>query len=276
MLVSAEKNQSTTKKLTEDEITSTFFGPLEYFPPDSVFLFFETIIKPKLANPNLWPPKIPNDLSVTLCFWPKKRTSCGRDSEPDLVVYFKEGKDTFLNLIIEVKWKSEASSHEKGISNKKGDEVNIPNQLPKQWDAFNDAHQNTLHVYLVLNKDKALKEIDKIFDDDGGLNWANYNFDEREWYKRLVCISWMEVVYRLSNSTFGNTLLGKWSRGEIALLKKLGVFNFSFVGFNDLVEYLPDRLEKPYAFWLDFNGFHVINNSRNRSIAGKKVMFFQV
>lgn len=230
-------------KYFEDALTSAFFGTLCYLPPCFVINLFISImgsepssIRKALAKLEL------EDVSVQMEFWPNLAVS-GR-VEPDLLVSIIHPSGTRMDLLIECKWKSGASSDF---------------QLWDQWQALEPAKRsNSYHVYLVRDLQHGYV--------DREINLAKASemddIQKQAWDERLIVISWFDILKALStlsniapNLHYKKVIL-QWQKDMAAMFERIGVREFG--GFKHLVGKI--EAEEEIVFWNPFRGFHQLAN----------------
>ncbi|MHB8762645.1 MAG: hypothetical protein ACYC6J_09760 [Coriobacteriia bacterium] len=140
MLEAAHRCKMMTLKLHEDEITSTVFGPLRYFPAQEIFSIFRDLLDlPEGAGSE------PVE-EVVFDFWPNLATDGGR-VEPDLLIQFVGPKGPGLSVLVEVKWDTGRSS---------------ACQLVAQWRQLlaspSQKGGRQVHVYLVKHRARGAAE----------------------------------------------------------------------------------------------------------------------
>jgi len=193
MLVAANKNllrihNKNKFDLIEDEITSTVFGPLRYFQAEEVWKFFESLLKPNLKEIKLWPKKV-EPLTVDFKFWPTLK-KLDTKKTPDLIIEFSSNGKLIIQLIIEVKW------GKNGCQSSTQESTKAPSQLAEQWGHLKcEKRKRSIHIYLAWSKSKLKKEFDHMFDPKKGLEFSKFDFSKKEWQKRLVGMTWGEMVY---------------------------------------------------------------------------------
>lgn len=260
MLAAAQHRKCKSKlAMSEDLITSTVFGPLEFLPPRDLYDFFGVLVLPKLIDKNLWPKSL-SPTTAEIAFWKRFDVPTGGSSEPDLRIDFK-GRDLSLTIIIEVKWGKGSCQH-----GTEGPE-NIPNQLIRQWSTLDPQDQErAFHIYLVEDKEKARDEIDKIFGEEEkpGLDFSSYpNVNRDLWRQKLVCLSWRELAYRIAGSITDNSWpaqnhLSHWTSQVSDFLSWQGIPTFA--GFKYMLLERPIPRPEPIYFWRNFKGFQSISS----------------
>lgn len=216
--------------LSEDEITSSIFGPMRYFDSRKVFLFFYHLIdsskiynsKRKAENDEIIPPgpkpTIPvENIKCEMHFWPR----LSNDKEPDLIIDFFRGEVLIWTFLIEIKWNAQVSEDQLYYQR---------NGLLKD----RKYNKNKLtHLLIVLNKKQALLDI------------KSYHFP-------VAVVDWSEFCSILSTKHIFDK---NYNKSSISFINKLGVLVFN--GFNDY-ERVSESDWKPY-FVSKFN-FEQIGN----------------
>jgi len=186
----------------EDNITSSFFGPLKYFENAIVCEILQHIFQSYSDCE-----QTTHQENITFEFWPR----IGR--EPDLLIHIRNGEN-FKCLHIEVKWFAGESSTMGDTVSGNGHQVLAQRKcvLSKY-----DLEPKELHsIYLVLNKDKAEREFnDNAPDKVHIVSWSEVARRLRDWncqlpstvqYWRIDAVAYLERM--ISNIFCG------FSRGE--------------------------------------------------------------
>lgn len=145
------------KRTQEDEITSTVFGPLDYFPVNEQWEFFRFLFQTCNLKSDILPSGDPEHCEFK--FWDR------RQIEPDLVVRFEFPDQKKLIVLIEVKWESDLSGSD---------------QLRKQWYEYlgEEEHKNAIHIFL---------------DKTGSVGDHGPKRVEKPWSQKFCAIRWLHV-----------------------------------------------------------------------------------
>lgn len=226
-------------KFFEDALTSAFFGTLRYLPARVVVdLFISTLdSKPSAIQDALEELRL-DEVSVEMNFWPNLANS-GR-VEPDLLITLLHPHGSRIDLLIECKWKSGASSDF---------------QLLDQWQALRpDVRLNAYHVYLV--RDLQLGHMDR----NTNLTKASKMDDTlgQVWDERLFVVSWFDILKALLNlpinglEAYPAQVVMQWKKDMAAMFERIGIRKFG--GFKHLAGCID--ASEGVVFWNPFRGFH--------------------
>ena len=219
-----DRDSSEERRVSEeDEITSTFFGPLDFMPIDNAWRFWQTLLQ-IAGKVDVLAETIPQSIKLEL--WPKRKI------EPDglLTVEWSNGKR--LILVIEIKWRASLSDH----------------QLHDQWLNFltEDERQNAYHLFIAPNISAGIAARSE----DEQPVWDTDNH-------RLILLSWAEVRTSLGKlqSSLEDSAVKRWSYCADGFLEKIGVYRFNGFGVLNQI-----RLDEPLTvnetvFWNPFKGF---------------------
>lgn len=208
----------------EDEITSTFFGPLDFMSIDNVWRFWQTLLR-IAGKVDVLDETIPQ--SIHLKLWPKRKI------EPDglLTMEWPNGKQ--LIIVIEIKWHAPLS----------GDR-----QLHKQWLTFltEDERQNAYHLFIAPNISEGIAARSE----DEQPVWDTNNH-------RLILLSWAEVRTSLNQLQSGleDSTVKRWSFYADGFLEKIGVYRFNGFGVLNRIHLDEPLTINEAVFWNPFKGF---------------------
>ena len=230
MLEAAQKNKLRTSEFCEDEITSSIFGPLQYFQGDLVYQFFRDLwdassiyrgnrlLKARNEDAESFvagvyrPPKLIGQVKCVFRFWPR----LNNQKEPDFIVDVFDGGDLAWSFLIEVKWNA-------GLSK---------DQLEEQYKGWLEKschdEKKLSHLLIVLHMGMALRGI-------------------IEHPKPVAIISWIQLQRVLSKiSGFNNYC---FSKSVWLFLSHLGAKDFNGFPRTDILEsnsLKPDFIRKLY------------------------------
>lgn len=234
---------------SEDEITSTIFGPQEFLQTEDVFRFWVKILNVSKCSQILGT-QIPD--RVQFSFWPSRiDQASGRRIEPDATISFfwKDGKEVIL--LIEFKWNSPLS----------GDD-----QLYRQWKGFlsETERQHAIHLFIA-------KEI------GAGIGALNDNRFQNVWStpdgNKLALVPWMQIRSTLKVFSAEDSALGRWARLTDNFLQRVGIKRFA--GFDHLTK-RPD-LNSPVPspiFWRPYSFTHLVPPQGHIPVNHDQPIFF--
>jgi len=220
--------------ILEDNITSSFFGPLQFLNVDESWLILKEIFDISLnGSPDL----------IQFEFWPRIVTK-----EPDMMIYLSKNGDKVKTILLEVKWQS-------GQSAKNSNGESPKHQLEEQYAAYK-RHYEKKHpnyewdeeikrleiIYLVLYGDKAEQEVMNF----PGLGSLPLKVNVKTWNQVVTKLQEMEISNRVGFSL--------WRDVSISYLSRL--LGNVFHGFSLLDLELPELTMEP-LFFSTFQGFSV-------------------
>lgn len=229
MLIAPPRSRAKIQNFSEDEITSTVFGPLRFVSPQQAWktVCAAGLVKDEIKDKFKAPPEC-----HSVEFWKYYENptvsskSTWKRGAPDALFCF-DFTEAKLWLSLEVKWKA-------GLSSK--DQNGFGTQLAHQWIAVNGKAKAepiptiVRQVYLARYESMARSAIEetrraKI---DG--------FDCDEWLtSNPVSLTWYELAKNLERSSPDN----QWADATLKFLKILNILPFQ--GFRDVV------FDKSYA-----------------------------
>jgi hypothetical protein len=150
MLIFPTQSHPKIKQLTEDEVTSTVFGPLTFMSSPEAW---QAVLQSGLIS-KVDMVTAPRNHSID--FWRVYRNpnrapdATWRHRFPDAVLDFDFGRDGKIRLVLEIKWNADQSS---------SDEDGNGTQLALQWIATNLVARNEgaiiRQAYLTLHRSNA-------------------------------------------------------------------------------------------------------------------------
>ncbi|WP_457089897.1 hypothetical protein [Microvirga sp. P5_D2] len=227
--------------LSEDEVTSTFFGPLPFMATRDVWAVVQEL--EFVGTGAGLPSSMPHSHEVL--FWkrfknPARKISHWRACEPDVVFQFSFEKDQILTIIVEVKWTARGSST---------DQDGVGDQLARQWVAVrgsrNGQQQITMHVYLTQSALEASRGLNET------PNCDVVDFDAEDWCKNAKGLTWADIGTRLTKIQSGSEGVRLWATAALKFLRILNVTPFT--GFRH-IDYAD--LSRAQAYTLGQASFH--------------------
>lgn len=218
----------------EDEITSIIFGPLSLLRAEDSYEFWKACLCRDEKCKNKGPEDSP--VSVSVEFWPKLK-----GVEPDLFFEYKFNNDRYLNILVELKWRSPLSGE---------------NQLKKQWEEFltDDDRKNTIHVLIGPDISVGISAMEAT------------TVDHQE---KLFLWSWPwlcnHVLSELSKDTNITDGLRNWSGLIKSFIEAVGIKQF--VGFGGLKIETSDT---------DIQLFRFRFNWHSPVVKGRKLKLFTI
>lgn len=204
------RDPSESRVCSEDEITSTIFGPLDFISPSDHWDLWKRVLQNHGSNDLTGP--MPADFigtfsptASTLEFWPKKEKI-----EPDLVIRFSDNCGKTRSLLIELKWDAPTS----------GDD-----QLQKQWLYYHHReHDSSMHLFIA-------KRMGSLPADRRP--WASITSDGSP-ISRLRAIRWQEfrdAIAKVGGMPTVSVPLRRWCVLTSGFLGQVGICRF--VGFHE-------------------------------------------
>jgi len=203
----------------EDNITSTFFGPLRFMSFDESWYVLKQIFNISLDH---------EPDQIALDFWPRFKLR-----EPDMMIYLSKNDSRIKTILLEVKWEASQSGSEE------------EHQLKQQYNAYKKSYKKnhgesewlqekeTLTIiYLVLRKDKAIKELTTN-------NRPDHLIEIKTWNQIALSLQRMDSI-----DTCG---LKMWRKDSLAYLSKL--LGNVFHGFNDDIFKFQPHINKDILFF---------------------------
>jgi hypothetical protein len=232
MITSALKSKLKRKiSFYEDEITSCIFGEMKHIDPNIIWKIFRRLIISTGIQSDYWNDYVPTN--VQFKFWNRNN-----NVEPDIILHFFKDDKIYLNIIIEVKWKSPI----------------FPKcELVRQWNNRNIIDSsNWLHFYLVKNKAVGFRDITNslsIAKDqcnskrhcsmcECGIRIFKEKYYVDDWENRLCCISWNDISYAV-NAVRSDA--PDFSIGIVNFLEKQGVNIFTGYSTIEKAAAFPDK-----------------------------------
>lgn len=225
----------------EDEITSTFFGPLDFMSIDNAWSFWQILLQ--ITGKVDLLAETPQSIKLTL--WPKRKI------EPDgmLTVEWSNGKR--LILVIEIKWRAPLRDR----------------QLHDQWLNFltMDERQNAYHLFIGPNISAGIVARSE----DAQPVWDTDNH-------RLILLSWAEVRTSLGKLQAGleDSAIKRWSYCADGFLEKIGVYRFNGFGVLNQIRLDEPLIVNETIFWNPFNGFSYLPSLAIDTAAIQLPLFF--
>ena len=199
------------RKLPEDAVTSCIFGPLIYLKGQN----YASEIYDLFAC--LLPQIVPSGdrgivQSMQLDLWPKLGRTGTRRPEPDILIRFTDNNsNVFLAIMVEVKW---------GAGQYNYDVNHGRFELSEQWAYLDSSLRGKAHhIYLVLDKLKANKEIKNMNDIHNNI-FPYEGISLKDWRKRFSVVGWPDFVKALRQYRFSE--LGNWASTVVSFLEKTG------------------------------------------------------
>jgi hypothetical protein len=191
---------------TEDMITSSFLGPLEFIGAGESWRFWNNVFK--AAGHKVEPPfGEPEEIRVD--FWPKRKIRNDQHScEPDALIEYTWKNQDRLIILLEFKWKSRLSASSGGKT-----------QLHDQWVEFlsSDEKRDAHHLFIAQETSEGRKA--QMLDD--------------VWKGRLLLLPWETihaVLLALSKDATAKPL-SRWSDLTATFLERLNIRAFKgFLG----------------------------------------------
>lgn len=226
------RDESEKRIPSEDEITSTILGPLEFLDAASTFQFWMQVFRKERLATNF---PLEHPVRCECMLWPKNN---GIEPDAHYKYFFNDGSR--FDILIELKWRAPI----------------IPkDELHRQWQTYltDDARRNCWHVYIAPEIShgilaKGLEELDgrKI-----GNIWSIGNDD------RLILVSWALIRDVLSEHRDSNIGFTRWAALSINFLDRVGIRRFK--GFLQAHASLPSEEVACGGFYggsnHGFNGF---------------------
>jgi len=213
----------------EDNVTSTFFGPLCFLPNQDVVRIIKCVF-PTFEEEN-----VSHCDHIHFDFWrrltPKEGSARkGKSIEPDLLVHFSSGstaKQSDLTLLIEVKWLGYKDEHDK-------------HQVHEQIDAIQTrlAPKHLQAIYLTQYED------------------VNKNPDKEYEGVSIDCVKWNEIASNLQDKlphvSFGTE---HWQKSALQYLERM--LSNVFQGFSHNRFGNVPKLNKGPLYFSPFQGFSI-------------------
>ncbi|MDX8406403.1 MAG: hypothetical protein R8K50_09690, partial [Mariprofundus sp.] len=230
-------------RIFEDNVTSTFFGPLCFLPNQDVIKIIKCIF-PAFEEEN-----VNNCDHIHFDFWrrltPKEGTARkGYSIEPDLLVHFissSTAKQSDFTLLIEVKWLGYKDGHDK-------------HQVHEQIDAIQTRLDPThlQAIYLTQYEDVNTKPV-KVYE---GVS--------------IECMKWAQIAHKLKTNLDVSEGGKKWLEVSLSYLDKM--LDGVFVGFTSDLFSTADK-PSPTVGKVIFSPFHEFSKSASRQ--NNNTIFFE-
>jgi hypothetical protein len=238
----------------EDEITSTFLGPLDFMQPKEGWRIWREILY-QAGRSDILPDSPPVCMELTL--WPSRSVFVGSGIrvEPDATLLFEWKNLEKKLLLIEFKWGAPLS----------GDD-----QLHRQWRGYLNDEERKYSYHIFIAPEVSAGAAAR--DGDMGNVWA-VNDDNR-----LLLLPWeliRSAVKSLADNNETEKPVNRWAGLEDRFLECIGVHCFhGFKHFNSTSDIQP--LAGTPIFWMPFSGFSNIPNIEVSSIPSQSTLFFKI
>jgi hypothetical protein len=225
-----ERDGEAGRSPSEDEITSTVFGPLDFMAPEQVHRFWRSVLQAAGAEDGM-PDSPPARAAVQL--WPHKQISgrMGKGVEPDGHVRLTWGNEARADLLIEIKWRQPLYRE------------NVERQLRQQWLEYltPDTREHAWHLFITPHVGDAVSQECLV---------------ERDWPPgRLVPVTWLQLRGVLCGLAGGDDGLARWAATADRFLDRIGIHRFR--GFAHLLGTAPQARSLYHPFYSGgFHGFH--------------------
>jgi hypothetical protein len=227
----------------EDEITSTFLGPMEFLDHAANYEFWCVLLSSVGRGAFL----LKDTPSIfTLKLWDRRAVSeTGRFIEPDAVVRMQWSTGEARILLIEFKWRAALSGQD---------------QLQSQWSQYLDDTEraNALHIFIAPETSTVASTIQSV----------------NKWEGRLMFLPWLSIRSVLSKLLNLSTPLGRWAKLADSFLESVGIRTFS--GFKELPAAPTVPLNLPITlFWNQTTFWSRIGKCPGQRFSNVEHIFFK-
>lgn len=234
----------------EDEITSTFLGPLDFMQPGEILGFWREVLR-LIGRAEILPNAPLHNAELRL--WPS--SSDGRRIEPDAVLELHWTDGARRILLLEFKWRAPLSGED---------------QLHRQWQHYLGVEERRDAYHLFIAPEVSAGAAAR--NSEIGDVWSSTDGN------RLILIPWETIRSALDNLKVrhaADTRLARWSIIADRYLERIGIYRFG--GFRSLNPLLDSSLVATTPlFWKPFGGFMHLDFTACGDLTVPPTLFFHI